>query len=419
MPRGPKGKRVVTADGGYSVVSKNSNRDGSVHFDAPSTRADGTVIKGRWRATYVDLDSKIKRVSGATRLLAEARRNELLATLEQRRPLRSSRFSISTTVRELADWWLDSVARHQVRESSLGTYRKALVYLVADLGHVRVIDVGAEMLTVWQSNLLDRFAPYTVLSCRKACRQIFTEAVKLGLLASNPFDLVKAPRARGIKEGRALSPEDARKLVAAAEHVRLGAAVTLLFCQGWRVSEVLGLAWDDLDLDAGTARIQRAATHSASAGVTLGATKTSGAQGVHLLAPIAIAQLRARRAEQAAERLAFGSGWPKHTYQGKPISPVFTNTTGGLVNRQAITKVIERAARRAGLDPTGLATHAGRRTVITALYADGGLDLADVARHVGHSNPSTTAAYVKSLGQRPTATARRAAELLDPTVAAR
>ncbi len=57
--------------------------------------------------------------------------------------------------------------------------------------------------------------------------------------------------------------------------------------------------------------------------------------------------------------------------------------------------------------------------MITALYADGGLDLADVARHVGHSNPSTTAAYVKSLGQRPAATARRAAELLDPTVAAR
>jgi integrase len=194
--------------------------------------------------------------------------------------------------------------------------------------------------------------------------------------------------------------------------------VTLLFCQGWRVSEVLGLAWDDLDLDAGTARIRRAATHSALVGVTLGTTKTSGSQGVYHLAPIAIAQLRARRAEQAAERLAFGSGWPKHTYQGKSISPVFTNTTGGLVNRQAITKVIERTARGAGLDPAGLGTHAVRRTVITALYADGNLDLADVARHVGHSNPSTTAAYVKSLGQRPAATARRAAELLDPTVTA-
>jgi hypothetical protein len=59
MPRGPKGKRVAGGDG-YSVVSKNSNGGGSVYYDAPSTRADGRVAKGRWRATYVDLDGKIK-----------------------------------------------------------------------------------------------------------------------------------------------------------------------------------------------------------------------------------------------------------------------------------------------------------------------------------------------------------------------
>ena len=106
----------------------------------------------------------------------------------------------------------------------------------------------------------------------------------------------------------------------------------------------------------------------------------------------------------------------EHRYDGGIVSPVFTTAVGGLLNRAAVTKAIARAAKRAGLDPTGLATHAARRTVITALYADGGLDLADVARHVGHSDTSTTAGYVKSLGKRPQTTARRAAELLDPSV---
>jgi hypothetical protein len=50
------------------------------------------------------------------------------------------------------------------------------------------------------------------------------------------------------------------------------------------------------------------------------------------------------------------------------------------------------------------------------LYADGGLDFADVARHVGHSDPSTTAEYVRSLGHRPSDTAKRAVQLLDPTI---
>ena len=66
------------------------------------------------------------------------------------------------------------------------------VYFVDELANVRVIDAGPEVLTAWQSALLDRLAPYTVLSCRKACRQIFAEAVKMGLIATNPFDLVHA-----------------------------------------------------------------------------------------------------------------------------------------------------------------------------------------------------------------------------------
>ncbi len=111
-----------------------------------------------------------------------------------------------------------------------------------------------------------------------------------------------------------------------------------------------------------------------------------------------------------------GEDWREHTYEGEKLSMVFTAIHGGLANRQAVTKEIGRAAKIAGIDPKGLASHSGRRTVVTALYADGGLDLADVARHVGHSDPSTTAEYVRSLGNRPSDTAARAAELLDPTI---
>ncbi|MEO6651399.1 MAG: hypothetical protein ABIP17_01925 [Ilumatobacteraceae bacterium] len=158
MPRGPKGKRVAAGDG-YAVAGKNSNGVGSVYFEPPSTRVDRTVVKGRWRATYVDLDHKIKRVSAPTRALAESRRDELVNALGKRRSPTTSRFSITTTVQELSDWWLESVARHQVRESSLATYRRSVAYLVDELGRVRLIDVGPEVLTAWQSALLDRLAP--------------------------------------------------------------------------------------------------------------------------------------------------------------------------------------------------------------------------------------------------------------------
>jgi integrase len=394
MPRQPKGKRIISAAGAVMVASKNPNGHGSVYFEAAFRRSNGLVVKARWRATYEDRAGNRRTVSATTRTAAEAKRSAVMADLS-RQPLTSSRFTRATTVEALAVWWLESVARHQVRNSTFDSYKKFTGYLVDELGSLAVVDVGPETLTAWQSGLLDRFAPFTVLNCRKVCRQAFGEAVKMGLIAANPFDLIKAPPAKRVSSGRALTADDARALVTATGQVRHGTAVTLLFVQGWRVSEVLGLAWEDLDLDAGTARIRRASGYTPSTGVTLGSTKTSGAEGIHHLAPIAIAHLRRRSVEQAAERLAAGPNWEQHTYDGQVVSPVFTTLTGGLVNRQAVTKAIERIAGLAGLDPTGLGTHAGRGTVITVMYAEGGLDLADIARHVGHADAATTAGYVR------------------------
>ena len=415
MPRKPRGKRTTSADGSMSVAAKNPNGDGSVFYEPPTARANGKQRPGRWRATYVDAAGKTRRVAAPTRAEAEARRDERIAEVQRSVPV-SSRFDDDTTVNQLLEWWLETVARHQVKASTLDSYRRFASYLTDGIGARRVIEVDSEALAAWQSDLLDRFAPYTVLNCRKVCRQAFLEAVKLRLIPTNPFDLVKAPRARAASSGRALSPDEAKALITAAQDMRLGAAVTLLFCQGWRVSEVLGLAWEELDLDAGTARIRRGAAYSSSTGTVLGTTKTSGAEGIHYLAPISIDCLRRRHTTQAEEREGCGAEWTTHHYDGQDLNMVFTNRHGGLVNRQNVVKTIERAATKAGIDPKGIATHTGRRTVITALYAGGNLDLADVARHVGHADTSTTAGYVRSLGQRPADTARKAAELLDPSL---
>ncbi len=186
MPKQPRGKRIESGDGTSEVASKNVNGDGSFYFEPPSTERSGRVRNGRWRATYRDENGKIQRANGKTRAAAEANRAEKLAAIE-RLPRAGSRFSPETTVAELTDWWLDSVARHQVKTSTLDSYRKFAGYLASDIGTHAVVDVGAETLTAWQSKLLDKYAPYTVLNCRKVCRQAFTEAVKIRPHPSQPL----------------------------------------------------------------------------------------------------------------------------------------------------------------------------------------------------------------------------------------
>ena len=148
--------------------------------------------------------------------------------------------------------------------------------------------------------------------------------------------------------------------------------------------------------------------------MVLGPPKTEGAIGLHHLTPGVVSALRQRRTAQLEDRLRAGRAWELHSYEGEDVDLVFTTATGGLLLRQTVSKAVTAAAERAGIDPKGLGTHGGRSTAITALYSEEGLDLADVARHVGHANPTTTAGYVRHLGRRPITTTQAASRLLDP-----
>jgi integrase len=405
VARKARGKRAAGDSGTVSVRGKVANGEGSLYQEP----------NGRWRATYrVPGDPRRYKVSGRTR-------EEALRKLGERKSEIAaagvpSRLDRSTTVGALANWWLTTVARHRVRPSSYGKYKARVARIEAAFGSLAVGELRSEHVATWQAELLDKgLAAKTVADTRTTLKQVLSEAIVHGLILTNPVDRVRPPR-RERTTARALPSTDIRSLVAAAADHRLGAVVALLFVQGWRVSEVLGLAWSDIDFDAGTATVRRAAVYVDGRGVVLGPPKTSGVEGVHFLAPTVIELLRKRRVAQAKDRLALGGAWQTQAFNGAPIDLVFTTGGGGLIARQTVVKAVQSSARRVGLDPLGIATHTGRRSVVTALYSEEGVDLADIARHVGHGSPTTTAGYVQNLGTRPQRTAAAAARLLDPSV---
>ena len=319
----------------------------------------------------------------------------------------------ASTIAEVSSWWLRNIAAVRVRPSSLGKYVDRVERITTHLGDARVGNLRVEQVARWQATLLESLSPKTVADTRATFRSVMAEAVNLDLVATNVVERVRPPKALAANK-RALTAAEARALVSAGACDRLGAAIALLFVQGWRVSEVLGLSWDDLDLVAGTATVSRACVYADGIGMMLGPPKTEGAAGQHLLTPVVVELLHRRQFAQLEERQRAGDAWTSHVHAGRTVDLVFTTTTGGLVLRQAVTKAIATAATSAGIDPRGLGTHAGRSTAITVLYAEEGLDLADIARHVGHAAPATTSGYVRHLGRRPATTADAVRRLLDP-----
>jgi integrase len=376
------------------VYGKNSNGEGSVY-----RRADG-----RWCATWwMPGEKRPRTATGKTQQEAIDRR-------AKRRSEAGLDLGELRTIEGLANWWLHNVHKQAVRPSSWAKSEDRVRRITATLGHVPVTELDYRAVTEWQAKLVRDLAPWTVRHHRQTLAQIIDEAVRMGMLAGNPVRAVKPVR---IPEsgGVALEPDQTRALLDAVSEHRLAAAVALLFLQGWRVSEVLGLAWEDVDLDAGTALVRRASAYVDGRGQQLGPTKTDSARGEHWLMPTVVALLARRRELQDLERAA-APQWQTHSYEGDEINLVFTTLAGGLVLRQTIAKLIKGAARTSGIE-ADLGTHAGRRTVVTTLFVDGNEALEDIAQFVGHSKPSTTAGYVKRLGRRPEAVAKRAAALLD------
>jgi integrase len=406
MPPRAKPKTIRSADGSHSVRGKSANGEGSVF---------PLEVRGRavWRATYVDRAGRRKMVQGSTRAEVLKRRDAAVA-----RDVAGDRpggFSAGSTLADVAEHWLTMVAPGEVRASSLVEYRRRVARFGA-LGDMAASRVTVEDVQRWQAELLATLSPSTVGDVRWCLRRVFAEAVTLGLRDGarfpNPVEKVKPPREVAVRPRVALEPNDVVKLVDAAASERLGGVLAVLHLVGVRVSEALGMAWSDLDLDAGTWTLRRAAVEVKGRGVELSRPKTIGAHGVHHLPPRVVSMLRARRVAQAAERLAAGELWQRPTFDGAPVDLVWSTQTGGVVRRQAIDRLHRDVAKRVGIDPTSLGTHAGRRSLVTNAYRAGEA-IDDIARLVGHARPATTVGYVRDLGERPKRVAERVAALYE------
>jgi len=103
-----------------------------------------------------------------------------------------------------------------------------------------------------QAGLSPRTVQYIHVTLHKALKQ----AVQDGLIPRNATEAVKAPQVRR-QEINPLSAEQVKVLLKTASGDRLEALFVLAIHTGLRQGELLGLKWEDVDLESGTLRVRR------------------------------------------------------------------------------------------------------------------------------------------------------------------
>jgi integrase len=222
-------------------------------------------------------------------------------------------------------------------------------------------------------------APKSVKHVHTTLHRALGQAVRWGLVPRNVAAAVDPPRVR-TPEMRPLSPTQARTLLAAAEGNRLTALYVLAVTTGMRQGELLGLGWEDVDLDAGTVRVRRTLT-LARGGPRLTEPKTRRSRRQIRLTASAVDALDRNRERQEAEGAAKGDGWND---QGL----VFRTRRGTPIRRDNLhSKSWKPLLRRAGLPDVRF--HDLRHTCATLLLTKG-VHPKIVSEMLGHSSIAIT-----------------------------
>lgn len=208
-----------------------------------------------------------------------------------------------------------------------------------------------------------------------------SQAVRDDLVSRNVCELVTPPRSDQVPfRGGHLRPDQARALLAAGERTRLAAMWRLALTAGLRKGELLGLRWEDVDLDAGTLTVRRTVFRQPGRGLVEGRPKTSDSARTLRLGVASVDSLRRHRSGQAAERLRAGELW-----QGS--GRVFTTPRGSTIDPRNVSRLLDELCAVA--EVPRIRVHDFRHTCATLLLAEGE-PLEVIAERLGHSDTRVT-----------------------------
>ena len=306
-------------------------------------RNEGSIYQrkdGRWAASitigWENGKRRRKAFYGKTRAEVATKLTAALKAHQDGLPLSRER----KTCGQFLDGWIESV-KPTLRPRTWTRYESLIrIHALPEIGRLPLAKIGPEHLERLYARLLVAGqSPASVRQLHAVLHGALKQAARWGLVGRNVADLVSAPRVPR-HEIRALSPDEAKRLLDAAQGERLEAIYVIALTAGLRLGELLALRWADVDTDAGTLRVTGTLQRTRGC-IEIAEPKTKQSRRRVELTTRAIDALRRHKAAQNAERLALGEAWLDRDL-------VFCNERGDYLNdshlrRRSFLPLLERA----------------------------------------------------------------------------
>lgn len=340
---------------------------------------EGTITRrkdGRWEARYTS-GAQRKTIYGKTR--SEVAEKLAKAVVDRNDGLTYEAGSM--TIAEYLQGWLTDAVRDTVRQRTYERYEQIVrVHLVPSWPRMKLKKLTpADVRHLYREKLDSGLAPRTVQYIHTTLHKALKQAVADGLIPRNVAAAVKAPRPVK-KEINPLSSEQVRTFLEVAGGDRFEALYVEAIHCGLREGELLGLKWDDLNLEAGTLAVRRTLSETKT-GHRFELPKNGKGRNIKLTAG-AVEALKRHRKCQLEERMRLAGLWEDHGL-------VFPNQLGKTMNASNLNaRSFKPKLAKAGL-PHSVRLHDLRHTYATVLLSKN-VHPKFVQELLGHANIAIT-----------------------------
>jgi integrase len=301
-------------------MGKNGNGEGGISHHKKS---------GLYMARYTvetPTGKKRKTVYGKTREEAHEKLIDALSNRNHGLVFDADNMKIG----EYLERWLADSVRDTVRPTTFERYEQIVrLHICPVLGNTKLKNLTPAYLRGLYREKLDAgLSPRTVKYVHVTLHKALKQAVMDGLIPRNATDAVKPPQVRR-EEMRPLAPEQVKILLEAARGDRLEALYVLAVTTGLRQGELLGLKWEDVDLEDGTLQVRRTLA-TTKGGPQLTSPKTKGSCRTVRLTQSTVNALRSHLERQLGEIDRAGSLWRENGL-------IFASETGDPLARRNVT----------------------------------------------------------------------------------
>jgi integrase len=286
-----------------------------------------------------------------------------------------------TTLAEYLNRWLSDYVKPNLSPRTAEGYEHICNHhLIPSLGSVTLNGLKPEHLQHYnQEKQSGGLNAQTVRHHHTALHKALQTAVEWGLLARNPADAVKPPKAQH-PEMQTWNRNEVNQFLEAAKSTPYYALFYTLLYTGLRRSEILALRWQDIDFIYSQISVSRSMHYLKGGKVIFRQTKTDKSKRTVKLTPSTFLVLDEYRKNKEAESIL----------TGKPLSDsdlVFSDIDGKPFLPNTVTHAWIKLVRHTGLKSIRL--HDARHTHASLMLRDG-IHPKVVQERLGHSSISIT-----------------------------